>query len=352
MNILREGMLVVAGVAVAVVVALQANSSTDQRPGSKAATDDALAAPTTSATVPILDWSDDGKELLALVRGGEFADTISILSVEHSQEVYHFDSATHSISTAALLPGRMNAVIGYYRGELSRVRSDSAEEQPFASIARRDAPTAIAVSPDGKTLAVAFEDFSLAVFDIPSAREMVHRTRFFDRKICSLRFSPDGLRLVAASQNGRVAVLGARRLRMLREFHCSRTTLRLAAFASPEEIVTVGFDGNLGLWNLRTESLIWSSPEASASTPAVDVTTDGRFVALGSFDAAITLWDLSTRESLQFPAAHARPVVSVAFSPDGSTLASGSLDGSVRLWQIASRTSRVLVDFNQIAGDE
>lgn len=351
MNPLREGLFLGLGVVLTLVLAFQMQPETTLGTSRFPGQVEDRPVPANSATVPVLDWSHNGQELMSLVRFGETEDLVTIHAIATGKELYRYDAALHTISTAALLPEHLRVVIGSYHGDLTHVGADSAEEAPIGRHPRHAVPTALAVSPYGRLLAGAFEDFSVTVWDLSTGRELASRVVFPNRKICELRFSSDGSRIVACSQAGKVAALGARRLRTLREVDIPGVSLRLAAFAGDRQIVTVAFDGTIRLYDVRQGRIVWTSPPSATSVPATDISPDGRYAVLGGFDSTITLWDLVARRAVPFQHGHSQPPLSVRFSPDGKTLASGSLDGTVRLWQVDSGVSHLLTDFSKAAAE-
>jgi WD40 repeat protein len=109
-------------------------------------------------------------------------------------------------------------------------------------------------------------------------------------------------------------------------------------------------DGKICLWKAATRSLIatLSDPEGTAS--GVAFSPSGRTLAVADRDGA-TLWDVATgritatlHDPQRRPASAPQPVTlgtwSLAFSPSGTTLALADGDGDVYLWDVAS--SRLL----------
>ncbi len=65
------------------------------------------------------------------------------------------------------------------------------------------------------------------------------------------------------------------------------------------------------------------------------VSPDGRILASGTHAGAILLWDAETGRALRSLPADGGPTLGVAFSPDGALLASTGFDGRVDLWDVA-----------------
>ncbi|MBD2036198.1 pentapeptide repeat-containing protein [Leptolyngbya sp. FACHB-321] len=78
---------------------------------------------------------------------------------------------------------------------------------------------------------------------------------------------------------------------------------------------------------------------------SIDLSPDGKTIAVGDSNGNIYLWNISTAQLLETFSGHKGWVWSVSFSPDGKTLVSSSSDGSMRLWDSQSgRCLQVLTD--------
>lgn len=87
----------------------------------------------------------------------------------------------------------------------------------------------------------------------------------------------------------------------------------------------------------------WLTHKVDAS--GVDISPDGKRIAIGTADGAITLWSSADARPLGIVPQelwHHGPVLDLAFRPDGRQLASASADGTVKLWSVATDTPRVL----------
>ncbi|MEU9305463.1 trypsin-like peptidase domain-containing protein [Streptomyces sp. NPDC048269] len=151
--------------------------------------------------------------------------------------------------------------------------------------------TAVAYSPDGKTLAVTDLDNSVYLYEAttgaPGAELKGH-----SGPVYAVAFSPDGLTMATGSED---------------------TTVRL--------------------WDVASRKGLATLTRHTGPVYAVAFGLDRRTLASGSGDGTTVLWDVPTRKARetlsQFDSVHA-----VALSPDGHTLATGSADGTARLWDI------------------
>jgi len=148
---------------------------------------------------------------------------------------------------------------------------------------------ALALSPDGSTLATAGVRTNIHLWEVHSGRLL--RTLPTEHPVWSLSFSPDGNQLTSA-----------------------------------------GWSNEALVWNLRHTSpprkltghqlLVWSAAFAP----------DGRTLATASSDQTVRLWDVATLQPRGVLHGHGNEVWCLAFSPDGQRLATGGKDQKVRLW--------------------
>lgn len=173
------------------------------------------------------------------------------------------------------------------------------------------APVNIALSPDGKTLAVA-GSFNILVFDLGNLE-----TPLFELKgqesLSRVAFSPDGQTLASAGSS---------------------------------------FDGTIWLWDMAKGGVKRLVLEGhTEAIYSIAFSPDGTLLASASRDKSVRMWDVQTGKELFFSLAHNNEVHSVAFSPDGATLVSGGMDGKIRLWDVKSGQEKTAMDAHPIQVD-
>ncbi|MEJ2733209.1 MAG: CHAT domain-containing protein [Anaerolineae bacterium] len=204
-----------------------------------------------------------------------------------------------------------------------------------------DGVYAVALSPDGKTLASASSDHTVRLWDVDSRQPVGSPLTRHDASVMSVAFSPDGQILASGSADGAIILWDvAERLSLGRPLLGHDAEVRSVAFSPDGKLLaSASSDWTIMLWDVASRQPVGEPLTGhDGGVWSVAFSPDGQILASGSVDATVRLWDLSNREPIGEPlAGHDDLISSVAFSPDGQTLASGSHDGLIFLWDVATR---------------
>lgn len=192
----------------------------------------------------------------------------------------------------------------------------------------------IAISPDGKRLAVASR-IGVWLYDTQTGDALSLYTGH-ESAVRSVAFSPDGVTVASGSGLGddksiRLWDTKTGEHRMMS--FGNRNDVGDLAF-SPDGLLLISGDrrGNVSLWDTvsgkRKHNLLGNTEQVLE----VVFSPDGKTVAIASLDNDIHAWDVETGQPKHKYSGHTNRVYTIAFSHDGSNFASAGTDGTIRFW--------------------
>ncbi|MEK6249076.1 MAG: hypothetical protein N2C12_12910 [Planctomycetales bacterium] len=200
--------------------------------------------------------------------------------------------------------------------------------------------TAVAASPDGKTLAVA--KFGVVELQSAKTREVVRKLEGHPGKINDVRFTVDSAQLVVATGvaglRGEVHVWNVADGKHLRTFTGHRDTIYVAV-PSPDgkTLATGSYDRKIILWDFSNGEQKHVLSGHNGAIFDLAFSPDSHNLASASGDTTVKIWHVESGERLDTRSEPLKEQYSVAFSPDGRTFAAGGADNRVRVWQFVSR---------------
>jgi len=147
------------------------------------------------------------------------------------------------------------------------------------------------------------------------------------------QFSPDGKRVVTASQDKTARVWDAQTGQPLTEPMTHGGTVVSAQF-SPDgkTIVTASQDATARVWDARTGQPLTEPLKHASCVTSAQFDPDGKRIVTASQDSAARVWDARTGQPMTEPMTHGGTVMSAQFSPDGKQIVTASWDGTARVW--------------------
>jgi WD40 repeat protein/serine/threonine protein kinase len=227
------------------------------------------------------------------------------------------------------------------------------------------AVNAVALSPDGKVLAIAgerqqedrvrflgFRTIGVITFWDPVTGKSLGELPGLDAEVSSLAFTPDGKTLATGGGGNEeegfdytVRLWDVGRQKCQAVLSGYKGPITSVCFSSDGKILATGAsqsDEIAKLWDVAARKELHSlrvPGAAGTSGVAIALSPDGRTVATGNnggpLDAALRLWDVATGKEMPRLKTQNGIVESLAFSPRNGFLAVGYADGVVRIWDVA-----------------
>ena len=172
----------------------------------------------------------------------------------------------------------------------------------------KDALYALALSPDGQTLATGSYDQKIKLWNVADGKEIRMLTGH-NGGVNALSFRPDGKVLASAS-----------------------------------------VDRTVKLWNVAEGKRLDTLSQPLKEQSAVAFSPDGRTLVAGGADNRIRVWKVSDQAEegsnplLYTRFAHEGAILNLAYSPDGKQLVSTAADRTVKVWNAADVTEQLLLE--------
>ena len=201
--------------------------------------------------------------------------------------------------------------------------------QPDAVLEGHTAPiAALALSPDGATLASASWDYTVRLWPLAGGVPRVFEGH--TQNVNGLAFAPGGRTLVSVSYDQSVRIWPL----------SGPPVPTVVAMPSPLNAVAVGGDGEIaaggadGKLYFLTGDGTRAGEIAAGPRPVISIaiSPDGALVAAAGIGGSVAVIDRKTRDLARTLVGPGFPVWSVAFLPDSRTLLTGGADNIIRRW--------------------
>lgn len=323
-----------------------------------------------------LAFSPDGKTIIGGILGGE----IRVWETLSGKTLRRFDPAFDDVDAIAFAPGgkqiiTLSSAAAFWnfgnpsdvkllseRGESLTFSADGkilslgsysdvdlidpATTKPLAVPANEKLKDlgfgniAAAISPNGKAVAVADENFKEKPTILYDATNGASLRKFepYSEKTELLTFSSDGKFLASAGgKTVKIAdVASGRTLRVLNVVANNYSSVRALSFNRKGDILATGsWDEEVKIWRTADGALL-KTIKAGENVNSVAFSPDEKFIAAALDGGAIGIWNAGDGSSVKTIAAHFGDAQVIAFNRDGKFLASGGKDGRVKIWDAGS----------------
>jgi WD40 repeat protein/tRNA A-37 threonylcarbamoyl transferase component Bud32 len=304
-------------------------------------------------TVGYAQFSPDGKRLVTTSRvNSELAARVwDVASGQPLSEPFQHSGA---VKSAQFSPDARQIVIismgAGPRAWAARVW-DAQTGQPLTEpMQHSNVVSSAQFSPDGKRIVTASMDKTARIWDAATGQPLTEPMKHTNM-VYSAQFSPDGARIVTGSWNGSARVWDAvsgqpltgplRRRGALMNSSGPKASILYSAEFSPDgqRILTASDDDTACVWDARTGKLLTGPLEhtsgAMASVVSARFSPDGTRILTASAEDA-RVWDAVSGQPLTEPLKHSNSITSAQFSPDGRWIVTASTDHTARVWDAQS----------------
>jgi WD40 repeat protein len=237
-------------------------------------------------------------------------------------------------------PNRMTAVAFSPDGKTLATASnhgvqlwDAMNQSKLQSMAEGTWITDVAWSTEGKVLAIASRNQTIQLVNPTNGavlRTLTGQTGWVNQ----VSFSPDGQLLASASENGTVRLWSVVSGSPVRTLSGHQGRVSSVAFSPDgQRLASAGEDGVVRLWAIA-DGAVQTLEGHTDRVNSVQFSHDGHYLVSASVDHTLRLWSVPDGELLKTIHGQGSEVLDAVFSPDGQMVMSAGADKSVRLWDI------------------
>jgi WD40 repeat protein len=287
--------------------------------------------------VTFVTFSKDRRFIIAGTRYN-----IRIWSADTVTSVLTIDDQIDSLSSIAVSRNENLIASASHDGTIRLWDATTGDSQLFIKPGQKDWITSIAISDDGKLLAVGYKNGPLWVSETTMSADASRRNHTgHTNRIMSVAFSGDGMSIVSGSADCTAKVWSAKTGVELSTMSGHTNSVTSVALSGDGKLVVSGsYDCTVRLWEATTGTGLHTFAGHEDSVYSVAISGDDKLVASGSQDRTVRVWDVMAGTHLYTISDHQSWVTSVAFSNDSSLIISGSYDEKIRIWDAATGTHR------------
>jgi WD40 repeat protein len=195
----------------------------------------------------------------------------------------------------------------------------------------------ISVSAERNLLAIGGFADEVLIYDL-ALGQYVHRLKCDSKDQRTVRFSPDGGRVLSGSRDGQIRVWDTNSGELIADYRHHQRRIHTAVFSTDGKCVTsASEDRHVLRYELDAKRVLWSTELALSKMMSLCLVNDD-MIAVAGADNKIRLLDAQSESVVAELAGHTGTVA--VMTACGESLASGSFDTTVRVWNLAELEQR------------
>lgn len=213
------------------------------------------------------------------------------------------------------------------------------------------AVTSAVFSPDGERVVTASDDKTARIWYARTGALLLTLQGHTDA-VTSAAFSPDGARIVTASEDKTARIWDAGTGETLFTLQGHGDKVVSAVFSrNARRILTASWDRTARIWDTASGAALRTLQGHKSLVMDAAFSPDATRIVTASADSAARIWDADSGVLLALLQGHRTAVVSAAFSSNGDSILTASLDGTMRAWDLRSIGARLVLrgHENQVA---
>ncbi len=204
-------------------------------------------------------------------------------------------------------------------------------------IGHSDRPYRLAYSPTEPVLVSGSIDCSIRFWDSNSDAELATRRITLPGPVWAVAISPDGATLAAGLSNGMILLVDAISGEVIASQQAHEESVTAVQFTrGASAVASAGWDGKLREWRTPRLEEIRQINAHDDRVHSLEINRDGTQWVTASMDQTVAVWEASTGAEVSRLRGHTQSVSRAVFSRDGKSVASCGRDGQVRISEIAS----------------
>jgi WD40 repeat protein len=204
--------------------------------------------------------------------------------------------------------------------------------RPLTHLAHTDSINGIALSRDGKYLAMAGVDHTAQIWEIHSGQEIGELKH--DREVLAVAFSADGKFLATCGEDRTARVWEVGSWREVARLKHGAAVLQVAFNTNGNLLATASMDSTVWLWETSNEREV-SYQKHNGNLSAIAFSSEGKYLVTASDDGIARILEITSgREIARL--IHEGGVSDIAFSSDGKYLATACQNNTAHIFDIIS----------------